>query len=95
MPFTSILVKVIMAIPLGNYRTYIINVAIMLLWPVLGYMTGNWELAFGFVAQAMSNIFSRDATAKVDSRVIMLEGVLEDLTRQLNANSSNTRDDGK
>ena len=91
MPLTSILAKIIMMIPLGNYRTYIVNAIIMLVWPALGYFTGNWELAFGFVAQAMSNIFHRDATAKVDSRVIMLEGVMEDLTRQITA----TKDDGK
>ena len=91
MPITSILAKIIMTIPLSNYRTYIINVIIMLAWPALGYFTGNWELAFGFVAQAVSNIFHRDATAKVDSRVIMLEGVMEDLTRQI----TTSKDDGK
>lgn len=83
MPFTSIIAKVIMAMPLGNYRTFIINIMIMLIWPALGYFTGNWELAFGFVAQAMSNIFHREATAKVDSRIIMLEGIMQDLSTQL------------
>lgn len=77
------IVRIINAAPFGGFRTYIVNTILLILWVALAAFTGHWEIALGFIGTSLSNLFQRKATEGQNDKLIYLESMLEDLTRQL------------
>lgn len=79
----SLLVSWVRKFPANGYMTYVTNIGVALLWLVLAALTGHYELAAGFIGQAMSNMFARRATESNNAKLLYLEGLLQDLSTQL------------
>lgn len=84
------IVRVINLLPMGGYGTYIVNIGFALAWGVVAFVTGEWEFAFGFIAQFMSNIFMRRSNHAQSEQMRNLEAMLQDISTQVLANRQPT-----
>lgn len=82
-----IIVKALLAlidkIPMGSYRTYIINLVLILAWVVFAAFGGDFEVAAVAIGVSLSNIFMRKSNESQSDKLLYIEGLLQDVTQQL------------
>lgn len=81
--YVSLLVKWLDDVPMGGYRTYIINAALAVAWIAVGFLYGHWEIAAGFIGLSVSNIFYRKAVEGQAAKLSYMESMLEKVTLEL------------
>lgn len=82
-----IIVKALLAlidkIPMGTYRTYIINLVLILAWVAFVLFGGSVEVAAAAIGLSVSNIFMRKSNESQSDKLIYIEGLLQDVTQKL------------
>lgn len=77
------LLAVIDKIPMGAYRTYIINIVLIVAWSAFVLFGGSVEVAAAAIGLSVSNIFMRKSNESQSDKLLYIEGLLQDVTQQL------------
>lgn len=77
------LVRFVKGLPMVGYTTYAVNIGFALLWVLMAALTGHWEVALGFVGQFMSNVFMRRSNDMQNDKLLYLEAMLQDISKQV------------
>ena len=84
----SFLVGLLDKVPMGSYRTYIINIVLIVSWGVFMFFGGNPEISAAAIGISVSNLFQRKSNETQTAKMIYIESLLQGVTEHMEKQAS-------
>lgn len=84
---TNIIVKLLIGwidkVPMGSYRTYVINIVLIVAWGVFILFGGDPTVAAAAIGISLSNLFQRKSNETQTAKMVYIESLLQGVTQHM------------